>query len=115
MIERYEIEIYETGSGKKPFESWIETIRDQRTVAKIQSRLDRAILGNLGDHKFLRDGVSEMRVDCGPGYRIYFGKVGAKIILLLCAGIKRSQDTDIAHAARFLEDYLNRGKDRAKK
>lgn len=80
------------------FITWIASLRDRVAVARIAARLDRAALGNLGDHKSLRDGVSEMRVDVGPGYRLYFTRRGNAIIVLLYGGDKRGQEADIARA-----------------
>ena len=65
---------------------------------RIAARIRRAQLGNWGDYKFLRDGVSEMRIDTGAGYRLYFTRSGNTVVILLCGGDKRTQDKDIAHA-----------------
>jgi putative addiction module killer protein len=71
----YEIEYYVSANGEKPFKEWLEGLRDVSGRAKIRVRLDRARLGNLGDHKHLDQGVWELRIDCGPGYRVYFGRL----------------------------------------
>ena len=76
--------------------------------ARIAARVDRLKAGNLGDCKPLRDGVSELRVDYGPGYRVYFGVVGFQVILLLCGGDKRTQDADIDKAVDYLADFKRR-------
>lgn len=81
-----------------------------RAKARIVARVARLKAGNLGDCKSLRDGVSELRIDYGPGYRVYFGVVGFQVILLLCGGDKRSQDADIDKAVDYLADFKRRVK-----
>ena len=117
MLVRMEIdiELYETSSGKCPFDVWVKEIREIRTRAKILTRLDRLRLGNFGDCKAIEDGVSELRIDYGPGIRIYYAKTGNKIILLLCGGDKGSQAKDINKAKEYLKDYHSRGKSNGKK
>lgn len=83
------------------FMAWLIKLKDRMAVARIASRLDRAALGNLGDHKSLRDGVSEMRVDVGAGYRLYFTRKGNTLVVLLCGGDKRTQNADIARAVEL--------------
>jgi putative addiction module killer protein len=107
-MKEIELEIYETATGKCPFELWIKGINEIGTRAKILTRLDRLKLGNFGDCKALRDGVSELRIHYGPGFRIYYGKIGTTVILLLCGGDKGSQDKDIAKAKEYLQDYQSR-------
>ncbi|MYM86099.1 type II toxin-antitoxin system RelE/ParE family toxin [Rugamonas sp. FT82W] len=80
------------------FSSWFRCLRDRRARAYIQVRIDRAEDGNLGDHKFVGDGVSEMRIDYGPGYRLYYTFRGTSLIILLAGGDKSSQAKDIAAA-----------------
>jgi putative addiction module killer protein len=77
------------------FSAWLIAFRDRRAVAKINARIDRLQLGNFGDVKHVGDNVSEMRIHFGPGYRVYFTKVGDTIVVLLCAGDKGSQAGDI--------------------
>jgi putative addiction module killer protein len=100
-----EIEIYETSSGKRPFETWFEDIREILTRAKILTRLDRLKLGNFGDCKVIGEGVCELRIHYGPGLRIYYAKIGNKVVLLLCGGDKGSQVKDINKAKEYLKDY----------
>ncbi len=83
------------------FANWHATLRDLRARIAIARRIDRAACGNLGDVKAVGDGVSEMRVDIGPGYRLYFTRRGEVLILLLCGGDKSSQPRDIALARRL--------------
>ncbi len=103
-----EIDYYKTEHGTAPFKEWLEELRDVNGRAKIRVRLDRVRLGNFGDHKHIDDGVWELRIDYGPGYRIYFAKEENRIILLLMGGIKGSQKRDIAQAAGYLHDYRRR-------
>jgi putative addiction module killer protein len=80
------------------FLRWVSHLKDRVAATRIAARLDRARLGNLGDFKHLRDGVSEMRIDVGAGYRLYFIRRGSEVIILLCGGDKRTQDADINRA-----------------
>lgn len=80
------------------FDRWLRALRDQRAIAKIANRIERLALGNPGDVKPVGEGVSEMRISYGPGYRVYFKQAGKQIILLLCGGDKSSQDKDISRA-----------------
>lgn len=107
-MEEIDIEIYETAIGKRPFEIWITEIKDIHTRAKILTRLDRLKLGNFGDCKTLQGGVCELRIHYGKGFRVYYGKIGNKVILLLCGGDKQSQDKDINKAKEYLKDYQSR-------
>ena len=81
-----EIRIFRQKDGKVPFELWMNQLRDKRAKVKILIRLDRVVLGNLGDIKPVGEGVSELRIDEGKGYRVYFGRQGNKVIILLCGG-----------------------------
>lgn len=103
-----EIEYYRTAEGVAPFKEWLEGLRDVTGRAKIRVRLDRARLGNLGDHKQLAAGLWELRVDYGPGYRVYFTREGKRLILLFIGGDKATQKRDIARAAEYLEEYQRR-------
>ncbi|APX86604.1 addiction module antitoxin RelB [Methylorubrum extorquens] len=87
------------------FQTWIDDLRDVRAVARIAKRIDRLALGNPGDVKPVGDGVSEMRIDYGPGYRVYFTAQGKQIVILLCGGDKSSQERDI-RAAKALAKEL---------
>jgi len=80
------------------FTDWLETLRDRQARVRIQARLLRLSRGNPGDVKPVGEGVSEMRIDYGPGYRVYFIRRGPVVVVLLCAGDKDSQDRDIALA-----------------
>lgn len=114
MIE-IDIEIYEASNGKRPFEEWIKDIREIHTRAKVLTRIDRMKMGNFGDCKTLQDGVCELRIHYGSGIRIYYGKIGNTLILLLCGGDKGSQEKDIAKAKVYLKDFQSREKKYGKK
>lgn len=86
------------------FARWLKSIKDQQGLAKIIGRIGRARLGNFGDVKYF-DGIGEMRIDSGPGYRLYFGKQGDTVYLLLVGGDKKSQPNDI-EKAKSLWDQL---------
>ena len=87
------------------FSEWLGRLKDRQARARIQMRLDRMALGNPGDVKPVREGISEMRVDCGPGYRVYFIQRGQQRVVLLAGGDKRSQDADIERAIRIAMDW----------
>jgi putative addiction module killer protein len=82
------------------FDAWLSSLPDQRALAKIASRIDRLGLGNPGDVKPVGEGISEMRVPYGPGYRVYFKQTGKTIVLLLCGGDKSTQQEDIKRARK---------------
>jgi putative addiction module killer protein len=96
---------YLTDDGRNPFRDWLGTL-DVAVRARVQARVLRFELGNLGDHKSVGAGVWEARLAFGPGYRIYFGKDGEWTIVLLVAGSKASQGRDIRRAQGFWRDYL---------
>jgi putative addiction module killer protein len=103
-----EIRHYTTKFGKNVFESWLDSLKDRRAQARIAVRLDRLVADNLGDCKTVGHGGSELRIDYGPGYRIYFAMVGQACVLLLCGGDKRRQSADIRKAIEYLNDYKQR-------
>lgn len=105
----YEIEIYQTDTGKRPFSQWLNDINDHVTKAKLRLRLDRLKMGNFGKCEPVGDGVFELKTYFGPGYRIYFGKIKLKCVLLLCGGDKSSQKSDIQKAQAYFKDYQSRG------
>jgi len=86
------------------FDQWLRNLRDRQGRARILARLESVQLGNLGDVKPVGDGVREMRLDVGPGYRVYFSQRGRVLLLLLCGGDKSTQARDIARARRILRD-----------
>lgn len=104
----YEIDYYVTGDGRKPFKEWLEGLRDIQGRARVRVRLDRVRLGNLGDSRSVGEGVHELRINYGPGYRVYFGLEGNRLVLLLLGGDKSSQVKDIARARVFWKDHQGR-------
>ena len=86
------------------FQQWLDALRDMRGRIAIARRLDRVAAGNLGDAKSVGEGVSELRVDVGPGYRVYFVKRGASVIVVLAGGDKSSQDRDIKAAQKLAKE-----------
>ncbi|NEQ67594.1 MAG: type II toxin-antitoxin system RelE/ParE family toxin [Symploca sp. SIO2D2] len=103
-----ELALYVTEEDNCPFEGWLDTLRDRQARARIKKRLDRITLGNLGDFKPVGEGVMALRIDYGPGYRIYFAQSGATIILLLCGGDKSTQNQDILRAQQYWTNFKKR-------
>ena len=101
----YKIEIYQTDSGKRPFSIWVKGIKDRLAKAKIRLRLDRLEMGNFGQCESVGEGVFELKIDFGPGYRIYFGLAGMTAVLLLAGGDKSTQTMDIVKAKNYWADY----------
>ena len=83
------------------FVLWLDELRDIRARARIQVRIERLAAGNAGDVEPVGEGVSEMRIDYGPGYRVYFKRLGREAVILLAGGNKRTQSTDINTALRL--------------
>ena len=105
VVRPREIQIFRDQNGREPFTEWFESIRDLKIINRIQNRLDRVESGNLGDYHFVGDGVFELRLQFGPGYRIYFGEVDNTIVLLLSGGDKSSQTRDIQRAKAYWQAY----------
>ncbi len=103
---------YVKADGNAPFNDWLEALRERKARAIIRTRINRVRLGNLGDCKSLGEGVSELRIKFGAGYRVYFGQEGDTIIILLSGGDKSSQDKDIKQAKKYWKDYQRRGNDK---
>jgi len=89
------------------FSNWIRKLRDDRARQRIQIRIRRLSLGNFGDVRSVGIGVSELRIDYGPGYRVYFHQRAAELVLLLAGGDKTTQDSDIVRAKRILKEVEN--------
>ncbi len=100
-----QIKLYQTSAGRKPFIQWLEALKDQRAKQKIQARLDRLSLGNLGQTNSLGAGVQELKIDFGPGFRVYFGCEDNSIVILLLGGDKSSQNEDIKKAKKYWKEY----------
>lgn len=103
-----EIRHYLTASGRDPYQEWLDKLKDLTGRIAIQRRVDRVAEGNFGDHKPLQEGVSELRIALGPGYRVYYVMDRATIVLLLCGGLKRTQEADLKRATRYWRDYQRR-------
>lgn len=95
------------------FAKWLGNLRDRKARAKIVGRVRRAADGNFGDHRSVQGGVFELRIDYGPGYRVYYFQRGKALVILLCGGDKRTQDADIVFAKRLKEEIERRGGDKA--
>lgn len=105
-----ETRIYTDKHAQRPLTVWLDALKDLRAKAHIQARMVRVAAGNFGDCKPLRDGVQELRIDYGPGYRVYLSRQGPVLVLLLCGGDKGNQDRDIDRAIEYLTDWKQRGK-----
>lgn len=103
-----EIREYVAADGRNPFREWFHSLKDIRARARIRVRLNRIRLGDFGDSRSVGEGVHELRIAYGPGYRVYFGRVSNVIVLLLCGGEKGSQTTDIRNAKKFWNDFKTR-------
>jgi putative addiction module killer protein len=106
----YSIEYYLTPTGRKPFKEWLDGLSDITARQKVRIRLDRVRLGNLGRNRSVGEGVYELKIDYGPGYRVYYGLEGRTLILLLLGGDKSSQGKDIALAQSYWNDNKRRSK-----
>ncbi len=104
-VEPKEIQRYIASDGKSPYDQWFYSLRDINAQAKIISRLNRIADGNLGDYRSVGEGVYELKINYGPGYRIYFGQIGMTIVLLICGGDKSTQDRDIRQAKEYWTNY----------
>lgn len=87
------------------FRDWIDALKDRAGRARILVRIDRLIDGNPGQHRDLTDGVSELKIDIGPGYRVYYSQRGTRLLLLLAGGDKSTQQKDIAKAIQLAKDF----------
>jgi putative addiction module killer protein len=96
---------YITLAGHNPFAEWLRSIRDKTTRARIRTRLSRLRLGNFGDARSVGEGVYELRLDFGPGYRVYYGLADETVVLLLGGGEKRSQPRDIQEAKQHWQEF----------
>ncbi len=96
---------FTTQEGSSPFEEWVSQLRDRCAKARIYTRIDRVRLGNFGDCRSVGGGVYELRIDYGPGYRVYFGLIGAAAVLLLCGGGKPTQRRDIERAHQCWKEF----------
>ena len=108
-MNAYRIEHYLAASGGQDvYSAWLRRLRDSQAKVAVIRRVARMELGNFGDHRFCRDGVWELRIDVGPGYRVYYALSGHRLVLLLCGGDKRTQDADIGRAVGYWQDWQRR-------
>lgn len=103
------VKYYVSKDGRSPLIDWLEDIRDQKARHRIEARINRIRAGNLGDWKSVGQGIFELRVDYGPGYRVYFGREGQELVILLCGGDKRNQRKDIELAKRYWAEFKQEG------
>jgi putative addiction module killer protein len=108
VAEPIQVLHYLTADGRIPYEEWLDTVKDPKGYAAIQGRTDRLERGLFGDARFVGEGVWELRIDTGPGYRVYYARAGKVLVILLCGGSKRTQDTDIETAKAYWSDYEKR-------
>lgn len=111
IVEPCQVEIYEAENGEVPYEEWLDGLRDHKTRGRIEAQIGKLRLGNRGRWDSVGEGVYELILDFGPGYRIYFAQIGFVIVLLLCGGDKSTQRKDIAAAKEYLRDYQARTKE----
>lgn len=107
MNDEYSVIVYGDDKKHEPFNDWVNSLKDHKAKAAIFTRLKRLKAGNFGDFKAF-DGVYELRIDHGPGYRVYCARVGKQVILLLGGGDKKSQDNDIKKCISYLNDFNRR-------
>ena len=103
-----EVRRYQCPDSEVPLTSWLAGLRDARARAKLEIRFRRVSMGIFGDIKPVGEGVLELREDIGPGYRVYVGRHGATLVILLCGGDKRTQDADIKRAKEYWLDWKRR-------
>jgi putative addiction module killer protein len=107
-MRMWTIRHYLNAQGADLFQEWLDELSDRRARARIAARLLRIELGNLGDTKSVGDGVHELRIDYGPGYRVYFAMINKQAVLLCCGGTKQFQRSDIQHAKRLWQEWQQR-------
>lgn len=107
MPNEVEVRIYARPDGTEPYTDWEESLRDRAARARVRARIGRLRLGNFGDSKRVGE-VFELRIHAGPGYRIYYGREGDTVVILLCGGDKGSQARDIERAEAYWRDCRSR-------
>ena len=107
MLDVWQIKEYVTAEGRSPFSDWLFGLKDKRGRDIVLTRLERVRRGNFGDCRFLGK-ISELRIDFGPGYRVYFSTFKDRVVLLFGGGDKSSQSKDIEKAQIYLSDYRRR-------
>ena len=111
IIEPKQIIFYTDENGNEPFQLWLDALRDKQGKRRIINRLIRVQQGNYGDVEPIGEGLSELRLFFGPGYRVYFGEDAGNIVVILCGGDKSSQDSDIENAKAYWQEYKAHAKD----
>lgn len=114
IVKKRQIKFFKDPKGSEPVKVWLEQmLKKNKSVehSKIETRIKRAGLGNFGDHRFLAGDFGELRIDFGPGYRVYFGLDGGDLILLLHGGSKEDQQNDIKTAKMRWEQHLESKRD----
>ena len=101
-----ELLLYRRGRST-PFSDWLASLMDARATGIVRARLNRIRLGNFGDCKSVGSGVEELRIDFGPGYRVYYGREGQLVVILLCGGSKGTQARDVLRAQKYWKEYLD--------
>jgi putative addiction module killer protein len=104
-VKPRELVDFETSEGKIPFRDWLDSLRDKQTRAIIDARLVRVRRGNFGHCKPVGEGVQELKIDFGPGFRVYFGLDGEVLVVLLSGGSKATQSKDIKQAKAYWREY----------
>lgn len=104
----YQVTDYLTADGHDPFKEWLASLTDRQARARVVVRVQRMAAGNFGDCKPITEGVWELRIDHGPGYRVYYARSGKKLLLLLIGGDKRKQQADIDAAVMYWKDWNRR-------
>jgi putative addiction module killer protein len=110
MVDMIELKHYLTSDGHDPFQAWLDATKkkDIQAAMRVLTRLNRLALGNAGDSKAVGEGVMELRITYGLGYRVYYADIGGRRVLLLIGGSKKRQQQDITQAKAFLADYRER-------
>lgn len=109
IVESKQVKLYVTQDGRTPYVSWIRRL-DERTKNRIDARVTRLALGDFGKYRSVGNGVVELKLNFGPGYRVYLGQEGSSVIILLCGGDKSTQQADINKAHKYWKDYQTRAK-----
>ena len=104
----FDVQSYLTAEGRSPYANWLIGLKDKQARARVLVRINRMSAGIFGDCKPIDQGVWELRIDWGPGYRVYYAQAGQKLILLLAGGDKRKQQADITHALNYWNDWQQR-------
>ncbi len=110
VVQEKQIIVYSDDSGVEPFSDWINSLKDVIGRKRILVRIERLAHGNYGDCEPVGEGISELRLFFGAGYRVYFAEKGRKLVVLLCGGDKSTQTQDIKNAKLYWKEYLRNEK-----